>query len=605
MMRKLTPYNVLKGLRYLKHFGLKEFYVRLRERLEPEEVPYGPWYEHYAPTAQELDRQRKREFKEAPRFSVVVPCFHTPPRYLREMVSSVLSQTYAGLELCLVNASPEDEQLREQLRAFASSDARVKVWELERNLGISENTARGIAMAQGDYIALLDHDDLLSPAALYQMAAYLEQHPDTGVLYTDEDKVSEDSGEHFQPHLKPDYSPDLLRSNNYICHFLAVRREVVRMAGMPDPSFEGAQDHDWIFRCIFEAEKLGLKVGHVPEILYHWRTHAASTADNPLSKQYACEAGRRAIEAELKRRETPGIVQSRKEPGFYRVVYPVREEALISILIPNRDEKETLEKCLRSIWEKSTYQNYEILVVENNSRTREIFEYYRQIDGTHHTRVLYWNGPFNYSAINNFGFSQARGGYFLCLNNDMEVITPGWLEELLGVCQRPQVGAAGAKLLYPDGSIQHAGIAVGIGGIAGSLFTGMNGRYSGYLHKADLMQNLSAVTAACMMISARLYRELGGFEEKLGVAFNDVDLCLRVRSAGYLIVYDPYVQLYHYESKSRGVEDTKEKVRRFQSEIEFFRGRWTDILKDGDPYYDKNLSRSKWNYALRSGERMR
>ena len=604
-MRKITPYNILKGLRYLKHFGLKEFWIRLRERMEPEEVPYGPWYAAYVPTGEELEEQRKKTFRDGPVFSVVVPCFRTPERYLREMIGSVLDQTYSGLELCLVNASPEDEHLCRVLEEYSAKDSRVKVLTLEKNLGIAGNTQQGIDAAKGDYIALLDHDDLLSPAALYQMAFYLQKHPKTGLLYTDEDKITEDSGEHFQPHLKPDYNPDLLRSNNYICHFLAVRAEVAAKAGPVSAEYDGAQDHEWIFRCIHAAREMELEVGHVPEILYHWRTHAASTADNPMSKQYAYEAGRRAIEADLKRSGTPGTVVLRKDPGFYRVLYPVREPSLISIIIPNKDEKDTLEKCLRSIREKSTYHNYEILVVENNSTTREIFDYYRQIDGKDHVRVLYWDGPFNYSAINNFGFAHASGDYILCLNNDMEVITPGWLEEMLGVCQRPEVGITGAKLIYPDNTIQHAGIVIGIGGIAGSMFVGMNRAYSGYLHKADLMQDLSAVTAACMMVRASLWRELGGFEEKLSVAFNDVDFCLRVREAGYLVVYDPYVQLYHYESKSRGKEDTKEKVRRFQNEIEYIRSRWTKLLREGDPCYNKNLSLSKWNYTLKSGERMR
>ncbi len=604
-MRKITPYNILKGIRYLKHFGPREFLVRLRERMEPEEVPYGPWYAAYVPTEQELEEQRKKKFRDGPVFSVVVPCFRTPERYLREMIGSVLGQTYASLELCLVNASPEDNALSAVLKEYEKKDPRVKVLTLEKNLGIAGNTQKGIAAATGNFIALLDHDDMISPSALYQMASYIGQHPETGLLYTDEDKISENSEEHFQPHLKPDYSPDLLRSNNYICHFLAVRADVAAKAGPVSTEYDGAQDHEWIFRCIYTAHGMGLEVGHVPEILYHWRTHAASTADNPMSKQYACDAGRRAIESDLKRSGTPGRVEAKKDLGFYRVIYPVREEALISVIIPNKDEKDTLEKCLRSIREKSTYTNYEILVVENNSVTEEIFDYYKEIDGKDRIRVLYWDGPFNYSAINNFGFAHAKGDYILCLNNDMEVITPGWMEEMLGVCQRPEVGITGAKLIYPDNTIQHAGIVIGIGGIAGSMFVGMNRSFSGYLHKADLMQDLSAVTAACMMVRASLWRELGGFEERLTVAFNDVDFCLRVREAGYLVVYDPYVQLYHYESKSRGKEDTKDKVRRFQTEIEYIRSRWTGLLRGGDPYYNKNLSLSKWNYSLKPGERMR
>ena len=612
-MRKITPYNILKGIRYLKHFGPKEFMIRLRERLEPEEVPYGPWYSHYVPTPEELDRQRKHKFRRTPVFSVIVPCYRTPVRFASEMIGSVTAQTYPHWELCLVNASPEDERLREQLSSFERADDRIHVITLRENLGIAGNTNAGLEAASGDFIALLDHDDVLSPAALYQMTRYLEKHPETGVLYTDEDKIRDLEGkrreepetEHFQPHLKPDYDPDLLRSNNYICHFLAVRRDVAMAAGGFREAFDGAQDHDFIFRSIFEAQRRGLQVGHVPEILYHWRVHASSTSDNPMSKMYACDAGKRAIEEELERRGETGTVTLRKEPGFYRVAYPVQGDPLVSIIIPNKDQKETLESCLDSLKKTTGDVRCEILVVENNSSDPAVFDYYRQIDGKDGIRVLYWEGTFNYSAINNFGFAHAKGDYILCLNNDIRCIFPGWLSEMLGVCQRPGTGAVGAKLYYPDDTVQHAGIVIGIGGIAGSMFVGLKRGYTGYLHKADLMQDLSAVTAACMLVKTEVWRELGGFEEKLTVAFNDVDFCLRICETGRLVVYDPYAVLYHDESKTRGREDTKEKVRRFQSEIEYVRTRWNTLLIEGDPYYNKNLSLHKWNYSLKDKERMK
>lgn len=289
----------------------------------------------------------------------------------------------------------------------------------------------------------------------------------------------------------------------------------------------------------------------------------------------------------------------RKDLGFYRVEYPVQGEPLVSILIPNRDQKETLEKCLNSIWEKSTYKNYEILIVENNSSSPEIFNYYREIEKRPGVRILTWKEGFNYSAINNFGEKSAAGDYLLFLNNDVEVINPGWIEELLGNCQRKEVGIVGAKLYYPDDTIQHAGTVIGIGGIAGHAFLNMPRSRTGYLHKASLQMDLSAVTAACMMMKRQVFKQLGGFEERLSVAFNDVDLCLRTVQAGYLVVYNPEVELYHYESKSRGAEDSEEKVRRFQEEIEFMRCRWMDLLKKGDPYYNRNLTLSKWNYSLR------
>ena len=595
-VRKLKPYNIVKGVRYLRHFGWKEFLTRLSERMEPEEVPYGPWYEEYRKKEPELEAQRKRRWKDKKTISIVVPAYRTPEAFLRQMIDSVLAQTYPHWELCIANGSPEDAAMSDILQEYAKSDERIRVEFLKENLGIAGNSNAALSMATGEFIGLLDHDDLLAPNALFEVADYLKKHPQTDMVYTDEDKVTEDLGEHFQPHLKPDFNIDLLRSNNYICHFLVVNREIAAQTGGFRGEFDGAQDYDFIFRCAEKAKH----VGHVPEIVYHWRVHKASTADNPASKMFAYEAGKRAIEEHLHRTGQPGTVSLKKDLGFYRVTYPVQSADLVSIIIPNKDERDTLEKCLNSIYTKSTYSNYEIIIVENNSTKEETFEYYQGIDGKNHTRVIYWKDKFNYSAINNFGVRAAKGDYLLFLNNDVEVITPGWIEELLGTCQRREVGIVGARLYYPDDTIQHAGIVVGIGGIAGSLFVGMKRNRSGYLHKAALMQDLSAVTAACMMVSRETFEHAGGFEEKLAVAFNDVDFCLKAGQTGYLVVYDPYVELYHYESKTRGTEDTNEKVRRFQSEIEYMRSHWTDIIKQGDPCYNKNLSLSKWNYSLKN-----
>lgn len=594
-MRKLSPYTIQKGLRYLKHYGWKEFWVRLGERFEPEEIPYGPWYEAYRPDEEELRRQRKKKWKAKPKISVVVPAYKTPEKFLREMIESVQAQTYDNWELCIVNAGFEEGGIEKTLEQYAGQDARIRYENLSENLGISENTNRAFAMAQGDYVGLLDHDDLLAPNALYEVACALEKDSRIDCIYTDEDKVTADLSEHFQPHLKPDFNLDLLRSNNYITHFFLASRRLVEEAGGFRREFDGAQDYDFILRCTEKAEK----ICHIPEILYHWRTHKSSTADNPASKMYAFEAGKRAIGEHLKRMDAPGEVSHTMDLGFYRVTYPVRDEALISIVIPNKDEKETLEKCLRSIAEKSTYKNYEIIIVENNSVTDEIFAYYRELKKKNNIQIAVWEGAFNYSAINNYGVSLAKGQYIVFLNNDIEVIAPDWMEEMLGHCQRPEVGAVGARLYYPDDTIQHAGCILGIGGIAGHMFVGMPRERTGYMHKAALQQDLSAVTAACMMVKAKAFQEAGGFTEELAVAFNDIDLCLKIRRQGYLVAYDPYVEMYHYESKSRGAEDSKEKVRRFQKEIEYMRSHWLDLLKGGDPYYNKNLSLTKWNYSLK------
>lgn len=595
MLGKLSPYTVQKGFRYLKHYGPKEFWVRLHERFEPEEIPYGPWYEAYVPTQENLKKQRRRRFSYAPLISIVVPAYRTPEKFLSQMIRSVQEQTYENWELCIANGSPQDETMSRVLNRFAQEDPRVRFENLKENLGIAENTNRAFAMAKGEFLGLLDHDDLLAPNALYEVVQAL-QDKGTDVVYTDEDKVTMDLDEHFQPHLKPDFNLDLLRSNNYICHFFVVRKSLVEQVGGFRREFDGAQDYDFIFRCVEVAKN----VAHVPEILYHWRTHRASTADNPASKMYAFEAGKRAIEAHLKRMQVRGIVSHTKDYGFYRVKYPLQKEEKISILIPNKDEKESLQACLESIWEKSTYSNYEIIIIENNSTTSEIFDYYKILEQEHENlKVVRWDREFNYSAINNYGARYAAGEYLLFLNNDVTVITPDWMEEMLGVCQRAEVGAVGVKLYYPDDTIQHAGCVVGLGGVAGHLFTDMPRSRTGYLHKASLLQDMSAVTAACMMMKRSVFQEVGGFTQELSVAFNDVDLCLKVRERGWLVVYDPYAELYHMESKTRGAEDDKKKVRRFQTEIEYMRSHWLRILKQGDPYYNKNLSLTKWNYSLR------
>ena len=595
MLKKLSPYTIQKGFRYLKHYGPKEFWIRLHERFEPEEVPYGPWYQAYVPDQETLEAQKKHKFDYRPLISIAVPAYQTPVEFLKQMIESLISQTYPEWELCIANASPDNEEMQRVLADYSAKDSRVRFCNLKENLGIAENTNRAFSMAKGEFMGLLDHDDLLAPNALYEIVQALQDHPQADALYTDEDKVTTELDEHFQPHLKPDFNLDLLRSNNYICHFFVVRRSIVEKAGGFRKEFDEAQDYDFIFRCTENARE----VLHVPEILYHWRTHKASTADNPASKMYEFEAGKRAIEANLERTETKGVVSHTQDLGFYRVKYPVQGKPLVSVIIPNKDEKETLQTCMEMLNNNTSYQNFEIIIIENNSTTDEIFRYYKELSKDPRIHLLRWGKEFNYSAINNFGVAHAKGEYLLFLNNDIKSINPDWMEELLGVCQRPEVGGVGAKLIYPDNTIQHAGCVVGMGGIAGHMFVDMPADRTGYLHKASLLQDMSAVTAACLMMKKEVFEEAGGFTEELAVAFNDVDLCLKVRKNNHLIVYDPYAKLYHMESKTRGAEDSKEKVRRFQTEIEYMRCHWLDILKNGDPYYNKNLSLTKWNYSLK------
>ena len=350
---------------------------------------------------------------------------------------------------------------------------------------------------------------------------------------------------------------------------------------------------------IFRIVENSKDIVHIPKILYHWRVHQDSTAENPASKLYAFEAGARAIKAHLDRMNIMGQVSNTSNLGFYRVKYKLQSEDKVSVIIPNKDNIEVLDKCLRSVF-RTKYSNFEVIIVENNSTDKNTFDYYDKMRENSRIRILEWKDKFNYSAINNYAVANTDSKYLLFLNNDIEFISNDWMEELLSHCQREEVGAVGAKLYYPDDTIQHAGTIVGIGGIAGHAFVGMPRNQSGYFHKASIQLDLSAVTAACMMVKREVFEKTGGFEESLEVAFNDVDLCLKINKENYLVVYNPYVEAYHYESKSRGAEDTKEKVMRFQNEIEYMRTKWTDILKNGDPYYNKNLSLDKWNYSLRN-----
>lgn len=598
VFRKKIEKYAKKGLRYWKSQGSAAMVGKVVSKVKTastREIPYQKWIVRHLPGSKELEKQRRTKFEYQPKISIVVPLYKTPEKYLRQLVDTVKAQTYPNWELCLSDGSGADSPIRKLLESLASSDERIKVIFHEKPLQISENTNAGIEAATGDYIAFADHDDELTPHALFQCVKALNENRDIRILYSDEDKMSMDGHKFFQPHFKPDYNPDLLCTVNYICHLFVVDREIISQVGMLRKEFDGAQDYDFIFRCVEKARE----VVHVPEILYHWRTHKASTADNPASKMYAFEAGKRAIEAHLERTGVKGTVSHTPDLGFYRVKYPVQGHPLVSIIIPNKDEKETLEKCLESIKKNTLYDNYEIIIVENNSTTDEIFDYYRKISEDPRIHLICWKKEFNYSAINNFGVKNARGEYLLFLNNDVTVITEDWMGELLGVCQRREVGAVGVKLIYPDNTIQHAGCVIGIGGIAGHMFVDMPADRTGYLHKASILQDMSAVTAACMMMKRSAFDKVGGFTEELAVAFNDVDLCLKTTKAGYLVVYDPYARLYHMESKTRGAENNEVKVRRFQREIEYMRCNWIDILKNGDPNYNKNLSLTKWNYSLR------
>lgn len=603
-------------VRYLERNGISATLYKIQNKLTKKEGnTYENWRKKYVVTPEELEQQRQRKFSHGIKFSVVVPLYQTNPTYLREMIESLQAQTYENWELCMADGSParqadgspqkgtpaeENVQARTELTSileeYATKDSRIRFTTLAENLGISGNTNAALRMAQGDYIVLVDHDDIVPPEALYEFAAAIEEDTTIDMIYSDEDKISMDGKKYFEPHFKSDFNIDLLCSVNYICHLFGAKRDVIERAGEFDSEYDGAQDLDFILRC---SEQAG-HIHHVPKILYHWRCHLNSTAANPESKLYAFEAGRRAIEAHYKRCGIPAHVENAQFYGMYRTIYEWKEEPLVSIIIPNKDHSEDLAKCINSIYEKSDYRNFEFVIVENNSTEQETFDYYKKLEAEHdNVHVVYYEGGFNFSKINNFGASAAKGEYFLLLNNDTEIIDGSCIRELLGYCMREDVGIVGAKLLYEDETIQHAGVVAGFGGTAGHTFIGKSRYDTGYFGRILCAQDYSAVTAACMMTKRSVFEAVDGLTEELAVAFNDVDYCLKVRKAGKLVVYNPYAELYHYESKSRGYEDSPEKVERFNGEVEILLSHWRPLIEAGDPYYNPNLTLDATDFSLR------
>lgn len=442
-------------------------------------------------------------------------------------------------------------------------------------------------MATGDYVGLFDHDDLLTPDALYEIVLAL-QNEKYDIIYTDEDKLNNKTKTLVDPNFKPDFSIDLFRSHNYITHFFVVSTDIIKGVGGFRSEFDGSQDYDLMFRCIEKAKG----IYHVPKILYHWRMHASSTAENPESKMYCYDAGKRAIEEHYKRIGIKAKVEMMPKPlwGMYHTIYETPNNPLVSIIIPNMEHKDVLKTCIDSLLNVNTYKNIEIIIVENNSKSNEIFEYYNELEQMNdNIKVVKWDKEFNYSAINNYGVTFAKGNYLLFLNNDTEVIEPNAISEMLGCCMRDEVGIVGAKLLYEDDTVQHAGVVIGFGGFAGHVFTGIKKDDYGYMVRARINCNYSAVTAACMMVKKECFDKVGGFDIKFKVACNDIDFCLRVRELNKLVVYNAFALWHHYESKSRGYEDSPEKIKRFESEVALFQERWIDILTNGDPYYNSNF----------------
>ncbi len=558
---------------------------------------YQVWLERNYPKPNELKKIQEKSLALAykPLISVIVPVYNPEEKFLREAIASVIEQAYPNWELCLADDCSTKPYVKSILEEYAAQDKRIKVVFRPQNGHICHTSNSALEIATGEYIALLDHDDLLPPHALARVAELLNEHPEADFIYSDEDKI-DDNNIYQSPFFKPDWCPDSFLARMYTCHLGVYRRSLVNSVGNFRVGFEGSQDYDLVLRI---TEKTN-NIFHIPDILYHWRIHLQSTASDSNVKPYAADAAKKAIAQAIERRGEPGKIKTQVSfPGVYQVRYQIKEQKLVSIIIPTKDLADTLDVCLKSIFAQTTYSNYEVVVIDNNSTEAKTAKCLAdwQKQQFQRFRSIPYHVPFNYSAINNYAVEQAKGDYLLFLNNDIEVITKGWLTAMVEQAQRKSIGAVGSLLLYPDDTIQHAGVVVGLGGVAGHSHKHLHVSQPGYMFQVVSTNNYSAVTGACLMCRREVFTEVQGFEEDLAIAFNDVDFCLKIAKLGYNNIYLPHVVLYHYESKSRGYENTPEKQARFAHEVNYMKQKWQKVCLH-DPCYSPNLTKNYENYSI-------
>ena len=554
------------------------------------------------PSPEEAAKQREARFLRMAKISILVPLYNTAEEFLREMIESVTAQTYENWELCLADGSDEAHpEVARIVREYQEKDGRGRIVykKLEKNEGISGNTNQCLTLATGEYIGLFDHDDILHPSALYEYVKVINEKG-ADYIYCDETTFkSGDINKMLTMHFKPDYAIDNLRANNYICHFSVFARELLDGTELFRSRFDGSQDHDMILRLTDRAKC----VVHVPKLLYYWRSHPGSTAAGIEAKPYAIESAKGAVADHLRRHgfEHFQITSTRAFETIFKIRYQIIGSPLISIIIANKDHVEDLKRCVDSIFEKSTYENFEIIIVENGSAQKNIFDYYEELSENPKVKIVTYEGDFNYSAVNNLGVKHAGGDYILLLNNDTQVITVNWMEELLMYAQREDVGAVGAKLYYGDKTIQHAGVVLALGAhrTAGHSHYKQHRDNLGYMGRLCYAQNVSAVTGACLLVKKELFEQVGGLDETFAISLNDVDFCLKLRRKGYLNVFTPFAELYHFESISRGLDDQGEKAQRYEKESSRFREKWKEVLETGDPYYNPNFSLDRSDFALK------
>lgn len=568
--------------KYIESYGIGKTLGIIYKKLTKEnQKRYDLWQKKHELSEETLEKQRNHKFQWEPKFSIVVPLYKTNERYLRELIDSVRRQTYSNWELCLSDGSGEDSPLKQILCEFEKLDRRIHVTDKERQMQISENTNEGIAIASGDYIVFADHDDLLAPNALYECVSAFEKYPEIEMIYSDEDKISMDGKVFFEPHFKPDYNPDLLCSVNYFCHLVVVSKRLMESVKGLDPQFDGAQDYDFVLRCTEHTEH----IYHIAKILYHWRAHIDSTAENPESKRYAFEAGKRAIQAHYERiGRKNAVAEETENPGLYRTRYQIKEEPLVSVIIEYRESKEKLERCVKSI-ESCHWKNYEILVIaERKEKTgAEILKKEGRIKG------IYDSSGKKEAEMKNITAKEARGAYLLYLQGDAELEYGDSIREMTGICMRKEVACVGAKSCFSKNLVEHAGVVLGMDDAAGYAFRGMLDGDHNYFSRMNTQMEYSAVAGAGVMVKKVVLGELGGFDEKFTGALGMIDFCLRAGETGKLSVYTPYARIYH----------EKEEEKPAKAEKEYFKVRWDKKIKNGDPNYNKNLSLKTSDFRIR------
>ncbi len=591
------PQLIKKFILTIKEEGLKKALNKTKKFLNKTqvvEIDQQKAYKYIAPLLTEEIKREIKEFKNKPLISIIMPVYNVDSKWLNLAINSIETQWYDNWELCIIDDKSTNKDTLKYLKKIINN--KIKIKYLENNLNISGASNEALKLANGEYIALMDNDDEITINALYEVVKTINETK-AEFIYSDEDKLEMD-GTFSAPHFKPDFAPDMFLSQNYISHLSVIKKELINKVNGFTVGLEGSQDYDLYLKVLEHTNK----INHIPKVLYHWRKIPGSTAVEFSEKSYAQEAGKKALINAMKRRNIEGDVLYGKYYGTYRVKYDIKNNPLVSIIIPFKDRPKLLTMCIESILNKSTYKNFEIIGISNNSSEQETFKNMKRLKNLDNRVKFYeYNVPFNYSKINNYAVKNySKGEYIILLNNDIEIISPNWIDNMLEHSQREKVGCVGAKLYYPNNTIQHAGVIIGLGGVAGHSHKHFTKDHRGYFFRLNLIQNLSSVTAACLMIKKSIFLKIGGLnEEKLKIAFNDVDFCLRVREKGYENIFTPYCEAYHYESISRGYEDNPEKVKRFNSEIEYAKKRHKEVLKSGDPYYNPNLTLDREDFSLK------